>query len=61
VLVIWAVKKFAKHQEAGANFVGGDEIVQKNHGRLDGLRPVIATTGHDALRREAGKGSARAA
>jgi len=54
VLVMRGGDKFAKPQEAGAIFVGGDEIVQKIM-ELDGLRRGDRHAGHDALRWKLGK------
>jgi len=49
VLVIAGGDKVREAQDAGADFVGGDDMVQKNYGRLDRLRCGHRHAGYDAL------------
>ena len=54
VLVIAGGDKMREAQEAGADFVGGEEMVTKIHvGKLDRLRCRDRHAGHDALGRSA--------
>jgi large subunit ribosomal protein L1 len=60
VVVIAGGDKVREAEEAGADFVGGEDMVEKDSGRLDGLRSGDRYSGHDAFRRQAGKSAGAA-
>ena len=53
VLVLAGGDKQREATEAGAEFVGGDDIGSENHGRLDRFRCRHRHARHDAFRRQA--------
>ena len=57
VLVVASGEKLKEAQEAGADFVGGDDMVAKIQEGLAGLRRGGGDPGHDEVRRPAGQGA----
>ena len=54
VLVIASGEKVREAEEAGADFVGGEDMVQKIQEGWTDYEAVIATPGHDEVRRAPG-------
>ena len=60
VLVIASGEKVREAQEAGADFVGGEDMVHEDRGWLDRLRRGDRDAGHDEVGRKAGQSSGSA-